>query len=148
MCHVTTMIRPLVEAIRQFKGKPFHSRDLTERLGYAPGYARNFISQATRQGLLIAAPKIGKREKTFTPNADIVKEIVLKGGKDKEELLEALGLNSKYLGEYVALKGFTVIDHDVDLDRLGERALAHKETWQEIVITNVGVPKKIMTIET
>jgi hypothetical protein len=89
-----------------------------------------------------------KEEKTFTPNAEIVKEIVLRGGKDKEELLEALGLHSKYLGEYVALKGFTVIDHDVDLDRFGERVLAHKETWHEIVITNVGVPKKIMTIET
>jgi len=145
---MTIMIRPLVEAIRQFKGKPFHTIDLTKRLGYTPGYARNFISQATRQGLLIAAPKVGKREKTFTPNAEIVKEIVLKGGKDKEELLEALGLHSKYLGEYVALKGFMVVDHDVDLDRLGERMLADEETFQEIVITNVGVPKNIIMIET
>lgn len=145
---MTVMMRPLVEAIRTFKTGPFRSRDLTERLGYAPGYARNFISQATRQGLLIAEHKKGGREKTFTPNARIVREIVLKGGKDKEELLEALGLHSKYLGEYVALRGFTVVDHAVDLHRLGERILALKEAGNEVVITNVGVPKKILTIET
>lgn len=146
--HVTVMMRPLVEAIRTFKAGPFRSRDLTDRLGYTQGYARNFISQATRQGLLIAEPKKGGREKTFVANARIIRQVVLKGGKDKEELLEALGLHSKYLGEYVALRGFTVVDHDVDFHRLGERILARNETGDEVVITNVGVPKKILTIET
>lgn len=144
---MTSMMHALVETIRTFKGRPFGTRDLAQRLGYAPGYARNFISQATREGLLVAQRGKGRREKTFTANPRIVKEIILKGGKDKEELLEALGLRSKYLGEYVALEGFTVVDHDVDLNRLGERIFAQKEKNDQVVITNLGVPKKILTIE-
>jgi hypothetical protein len=145
--HVTIMMRPFVEALRTFKREPFRSIDLVEKLGYATGYARNFLSQATRQGLLIAESRKGKREKTFRANPSVVKEIVLKGGKEKEELLEALGLHSRYAGEYVALKGFRVVDHDPDLYRLGERALSDTEAQDQLVITNVGVPRKIVTIE-
>jgi len=141
------MMRPFVEALRTFKRDPFRSIDLVEKLGYATGYARNFLSQATRQGLLIAESRKGKREKTFRANPSVVKEIVLKGGKEKEELLEALGLNSRYAGEYVALKGFRVVDHDVDLYRLGGRVLSDAEAQDELVITNVAVPRKIVTIE-
>ena len=147
ICHVTIMMRPFVEALRTFKREPFRSIDLVEKLGYATGYARNFLSQATRQGLLIAESRKGKREKTFRANPSVVKEIVLKGGKEKEELLEALGLHSRYAGEYVALKGFRVVDHDPDLYRLGERALSDAEAQDQLVITNVGVPRKIVTIE-
>jgi len=141
------MMRPLVEAIKMFKAEPFRSIDLVEKLGYAAGYARNFLSQATRQGLLIAEPRKGRKEKTFRANPSVVKEIVLRGGKDKEELLEALRLHSRYPGEYVALRGFTVVDHDLDLYRLGERVLPDMEGEDEIVITNVGIPKKAITIE-
>jgi len=147
MCHVTVMMRPFVEAVRRFKAEPFRSMDLVKKLGYAAGYARNFLSQATRQGLLIAESQQGKKEKTFRANPSVVKEIVLKGGKEKEELLEALGLNSKYLGEYVALRGFNVVDHDLDLYRLGERVFPGTQPRGEIVITNIGMPKKIVTIE-
>jgi hypothetical protein len=142
------MMRPFAEALRRFKWEPFRSRDLVEKLGYASGYARNFLSQATRQGLLIAESRRGSREKTFRANPNVVREIVLKGGKEKEELLEALGLHSRYAGEYVALRGFKVVDHDPDLYRLGERILSNAEAQEELVITNVGVPKKILTIET
>jgi len=117
------------------------------RRGYATGYSRNFLSQATRQHLLIAGPKEGKRKKTFMVNPSVIKKIILKGGKEKEELLEALGLRSKYLGEYVALKGFEVVDHDLNLYRLGDRVFSDVEEQDEIVITNVGIPKKIITIE-
>jgi len=142
------MMRPFAEALRRFKWEPFRSTDLVQKLGYASGYARNFLSQATRQGLIIAESRRGKREKTFRANPSVVREIVLKGGKEKEELLEALGLHSTYAGEYVALKGFRVIDHDADLYRLGERILSDAEAQGQLVITNVGVPKKIVTIET
>jgi len=141
------MIRPFVEAVRVFKSEPFRSADLVEKLGYATGYARNFLSQAVRQGLLIAESRKGKREKTFKANPNVVREIVLRGGKEKEEFLEALGLHSRYLGEYVALRGFRVVDHDLDLYRLGERVFSTREEQYEIVVTNVGTPKKIITVE-
>jgi len=147
MCHVTVMMRPFVEAVRRFKAEPFRSMDLVKKLGYAAGYARNFLSQATRQGLLIAESQEGKKEKTFRANPNVVKEIVLKGGKEKEELLEALGLYPRYPGEYVALRGFTVVDHDLDLYRLSERVLPDMEGEDKIVVTNVGIPKKAITIE-
>jgi len=140
-------MRPLVEAIRAFKSEPFRSVDLVKRLGYAAGYARNFLSQATRQGLLIAESKKGKKEKTFRVNPSMVREIVLRGGKEKEELLEALGLHSWYLHQYVALRGVRVVDHDADLYRLAERVFPNIEASDEVVITNVGTPKKIVTIE-
>ena len=142
------MMRPFAEALRRFKSEPFRSKDLVQKLGYASGYTRNFLSQATRQGLLIAESPGGKREKTFRANPSVVREIVLKGGKEKEELLQALGLHSRYAGEYVALKGFRVVDHDTDLYRLGERILSDAEAQGQLVITNVGVHKKIVTIET
>ena len=141
------MMRPFVEAIRTFRWEPFRSVDLVERLGYASGYARNFLSQATRQGLLIVESKRGKKEKTFRANPSVVREIVLRGGKEKTELLEALGLHSKFLGQYVALKGFSVVDHDTDLYRLAERIFPDTETQDDVVITNVGTPKKILTVE-
>jgi hypothetical protein len=141
------MMRPFVEAIRTFRWEPFRSVDLVERLGYASGYARNFLSQATRQGLLIVESKRGKKEKTFRANPSVVREIVLKGGKEKTELLEALGLHSKYQGQYVALKGFSVVDHDTDLYRLAERIFPDTKAQDEVVITNVGTPKKILTLE-
>jgi hypothetical protein len=141
------MMRPFVEAIRTFRWEPFRSVDLVERLGYASGYARNFLSQATRQGLLIVESKRGKKEKTFRANPSVVREIVLKGGKEKTELLEALGLHSKFLGQYVALRGFSVVDHDTDLYRLAERIFPDTEAQDEVVITNVGTPKKILTVE-
>jgi len=121
--------------------------DLVDRLGYASGYARNFLSQATREGLLVLESKKGKKEKTYRANPSLVREIVLRGGREKEELLEALGLHSKYRGEYVALRGFSVVDHDADLYRLAERIFPDTEAQDEVVITNVGTPKKIMTIE-
>jgi len=77
----------------------------------------------------------------------MVREVVLRGGKEKEELLEALGLHSKYLHQYVALRGFRVVDHDADLYRLAERIFPNIEASDEVVITSVGTPKKIMTIE-
>ena len=141
------MMRPFVEAIRTFRWEPFRSVDLVERLGYAGGYARNFLSQATRQGLLIVESKRGKREKTFRANPGVVREIVLRGGKEKEELLEALGLYAKFLGQYVALRGFSVVDHDANLYRLAERIFPDTEAQDEVVITNVGTPKKILTAE-
>jgi hypothetical protein len=141
------MNRPLVEAVRAFKSKPFRSVDLVERLGYAPGYARNFLSQATRQRLLIAESGRGRKEKTYRVHPDIVREVVLRGGKEKDELIAALGLRSKYLGEYVALRGFSVVDHDLDLYRLGERVFSNAETQNDIVITNVGTPRRIITVE-
>ena len=141
------MMRPFVEAIRTFRWEPFRSVDLVERLGYAGGYARNFLSQATRQGLLIVESKRGKREKTFRANPGVVREIVLRGGKEKEELLEALGLYAKFLGQYVALRGFIVVDHDANLYRLAERIFADTEAQDEVVITNVGKPKRMITIE-
>jgi len=141
------MMRPFVEAIRTFRWEPFRSVDLVERLGYASGYARNFLSQATRQGLLIVESKRGKKEKTFRANPSVVREIVLKGGKEKTELLEALGLHSKFLGQYVALRGFSVVDHDTDLYRLAERIFPDTEAQDDVIITNVGTPKKILTVE-
>ena len=141
------MMRPFVEAIRTFRWEPFRSVDLVERLGYASGYARNFLSQATRQGLLIVESKRGKKEKTYRANPSVVREIVLRGGKEKTELLEALGLHSKFLGQYVALKGFSVVDHDADLYRLAGRVFPDTEAQDEVVITNVGTPKTILTVE-
>jgi hypothetical protein len=141
------MMRPFAEAIRTFKSEPFRSGDLVERLGYASGYARNFLSQATRQGLLIVESKRGKKEKTYRANPNMVREIVLRGGKEKAELLEALGLHSKYRGQYVALKGFSVVDHDTDLYGLAERIFPDTEAQDDVVITNVGTPKKILTVE-
>ena len=77
----------------------------------------------------------------------MVREIVLRGGEEKEELLEALGLHSKFLGQYVALRGFSVVDHDADLYRLAERIFPDTEAQDDLVITNVGTPKKILTVE-
>lgn len=73
----------------------------------------------------------------------MLKEIVLRGGggSDKEELLDALGLRSKYIGEYVALRGFEVLHHDLDLYRLGEEEFVNKEARRRVVVTNAGVPK-------
>ena len=68
-----------------------------EKLGYATGYARNFLSQATLQGLLIAESRKGKKEKTFKANPNVVRAIVLRGGKEKEEFLEALGFTQDIL---------------------------------------------------
>jgi len=141
------MMRPFIEAVRKFKLKPFRTADLVEKLGYATGYARNFLSQARRQRLLIAGPEERRRGKTFMVNPSVIRKIILKGGRDKEELIEALGLHSKYLGEYIALKGFEVVDHDLNLYTLGGRIFSDVEGQDEIVVTNVGVPKKIITIE-
>jgi len=80
-------------------------------------------------------------------NPSVIKKIILRGGREKKEPVEALGLHSKYLGEYIALKGFEVVDHDLNLYRLGERVFSDVEGQDEIVITNVGIPKKIVTVE-
>jgi hypothetical protein len=77
----------------------------------------------------------------------VVRPIVLRGGNDKKEFLEALGLGSRHQGEYVALKGFEVADHDADLYRLGERVFTNREAQRKIVVTIVGVPKNIITVE-
>ncbi len=140
-------MKPFFEAVREFKSSPFKSTDLVKRLGYASGYVRNFLSQARREGLLVAESKTGKRVKTFRANPRVVKDIVLGGGKEKERLIDAMGLRSKYLGEYVALNGFEVVDHDQDLYRLGERMFSNRDALRRIVVTNVGVPKKIITVE-
>jgi len=76
-----------------------------------------------------------------------VREIVLRGGKEEEELLEALGLHSKFLGQYVALREFNVVDHDANLYRLAERIFADTKAQDEVIITNVGKPKRMITIE-
>jgi len=147
MCHVTFMNAAFVEAVRMFKSEPFCAADFVGKLGYTPGYARNFLSQATREGLLIAESARGRKGKNFRVDPDVIREVVLRGGKEKDELIEALGLRSKYLGEYVALRGFSVVDHDLDLYRLGERVFSNAETHGEIVVTNVGTPKRIITVE-
>lgn len=142
------MARALFEAVRTFKSKPFTAADLVERLGYAAGYARNFLSQATRKGLIIREAGTGKRRKAFRVNQSVVKETILGGvQEEKDEMIGALGLRSGYLGEYVALRGFTVVDHDLDLYKLAERIFSNKELEDEVVITNVGLPKKIITVE-
>ncbi len=144
---MTLVLRPFFEAIKAFKSGPFRSADLVKKLGYASGYVRNFLSQATRQGLIISESKARKRDRIFRVNPRVVRGVVLRGGKEREELLEAMGLRAKYLGEYVALKGFDVVDHDLDFYRLGERVFSNKKAEGEIVITNVGVPRKVITIE-
>ncbi len=141
------MIKPFYEAIRRFRSEPFRAVDVVKKLGYAEGYARNFLSQATRQGFLIGEHGKARREKTFRANPLIVREIVLRSGKDKEALLNALGLTAKYAGEYVAMRGFEVVDHDIDLYELGERVFSDEEARNEVVITSIGVPKKILTFE-
>jgi len=147
ICHVTVMMRPIVETLSTFGAEPFRPRDLVDRLGYASGYARNFLSQARRQELIIVEQNKVKKEKKFRLNPNVVREVVMKGGREKEELLDALGLHTKYRGQYVALKGFKVVDHDPDLQRLGDRVFPHIDAPDGIVITNVGRPKKFIAIE-
>ena len=45
------------------------------------------------------------------------------------------------------MRGFSVVDHDADVYRLAERVFPDTEAQDEVVITNVGTPKKILTAE-
>lgn len=142
------MTRALFQAIRAFKSEPFTVGEFVEKLGYAVGYTRNFLSQATREGSILHEASTGKRSKAFMINQAVVKNVILGGAQDeKQELIGALGLRARYNGEYVALRGFTVIDHDLDPYRLAERVFSSKEPEPDVVITNVGLPKKIITVE-
>jgi len=145
--NVAMMIKPVLEVVRAFKSRPFASRDLAKRLSYASGYVTNFLSQVTRQGLLLAESKAGKREKSFRANPAVVREIVRGGGKDKEELLDAIGLAQSTLGSRSLWKD----SRSLTMMRIsigwGERVFSNKEGLGKIVVTNVGLPKKIITVE-
>lgn len=75
----------------------------SSRAGRETGLRRRLrkeLPQATRQAPLIAESKKGNKKKTFRLNPNVVRETALRGGKEKEELLEALGVHSEYVGRF------------------------------------------------
>ena len=70
----------------------------------------------------------------------------MKGGEEKKNIIEALGLEGEYSGAYVALLNGEVVDYDDDLYALSDRVFANYGL-DEVVVTNVGVPRKIITME-
>ena len=136
-----------MRALRTFGLGPFKARDFAERLGYSEGYVRNVISKAVASGEVLAyVSDEDKRVKVYRINSSIIRKAILKGGEKKKNIIEALGLESEYSGAYVALLNGEVVDYDDDLYALSDRVFANYGL-DEVVVTNVGVPGKIITME-
>lgn len=144
---VIKMREILLRALTMFRWSPFTVNDLADKVGYSEGYVRNVLSEAVKSGeALTRVVEADKRKKMYRVNLKVVESAVLKGGKERERVIEALGLTKEYHGEYVVLINGKVIDHDDDLYALSERAFARYNP-DEIIVTNVGRPKKMITIE-
>lgn len=144
---VIKMRETLLKALKIFKWSPFTVNDLADKVGYSEGYVRNILSEAAKSGeVLTQVVEVDKRKRMYRVNLKVVERAVLKGGKEKERVIETLGLTKEYQGEYVALINGEVIDHDEDLYALSERAFARYKP-DEIIVTNVGRPNRIITIE-
>ena len=137
----------LLMALSVFGFRFFRARELAERLGYSEGYVKNLISKAVASGKVTSyVSDEDKRVKIYRINPVAIKNAILRGGREKEGVIEALGLKEKYSGGYVALVEGEVVDHDEDLYALSDRVFASYPP-EKIVLTNVGVPKKMITIE-
>ena len=137
----------VLRALRTFGLGPFKARDFAERLGYSEGYVRNVISEAVASGEVLAyVSDEDKRVKVYRINSSIIRKAILKGGEEKKNIIEALGLEGEYSGAYVALLNGEVVDYDDDLYALSGRVFANYGL-DEVVVTNVGVPRKIITME-
>ena len=138
------MMRPFVEAVRMFKSQPFGSygkaglrywlRKEFPEPGDSAGTAHSRIKKRKEREDLQGEPK---RSQGDCPERR----------KGEGGISRSIGVHSRYLGEYVALRGFMVVDHGLDLHRLGQRVFSTREEQDEIVVTNVGTPKKIVTVE-
>jgi len=137
----------VLRALRAFGLGPFKARDFAKRLGYSEGYVRNVISEAVASGEVLAyISDEDKRAKVYRINSTIIRKAILKGGEEKKNIIEALGLEGKYSGAYVALLNGEVVDYDDDLYALSDRVFTNYGL-DEVVVTNVGIPRKITTME-
>jgi len=137
----------VLRALRVFGLRPFKARDFAKRLGYSEGYVRNVISEAVASGEVLAyVCEEDKRAKVYRINSTIIRKAILKGGEEKKNIIEALGLEGKYSGAYVALLNGEVVDYDDDLYALSDRVFTNYGS-DEVVVTNVGIPRKITTME-
>ena len=136
-----------LKALRAFKWSSFTISDLATELGYNEGYVRNAIGEAVKAAEVTKqVVDADKRRRAYRVNPKVVERAVRKGGEEKEKVIRALGLEREYCGKYVALLNGKAVDCDEDLYALSDRVFA-KHNPDEIVVTNVGLPKKIITIE-
>jgi len=137
----------VLRALRVFGLRPFKARDFAKRLGYSEGYVRNVISEAVASGEVLAyVSDEDKRAKVYRINLTIIRKAILKGGEEKKNIIEALGLEGEYSGAYVALLNGEVVDYDDDLYALSDRVFTNYGL-DEVVVTNVGIPRRITTME-
>ncbi len=133
-------------SIYQFGKKPFTFQEFIKLTKYKKGYGRNLITQLKKEQILLTIPAEGdKRERCYKLNWKTIRQLIIAGGTEKQLIIKSLPI-SNYTSEYVALKNFEVIDHDLDLLHLTQRVY-RKRMDPDVVLTNVGPPKQVITHE-
>jgi len=141
------VVNAILTALSVFGLRPFKAREFAEKLGYSQGYVKNLISKAVASGEVVSHVSVDdKRVKIYRINPAVIKDAIMRGGKEKEGIIESLGLKGKYSGGYVALLEGGVVDYDEDLYALSDRVFAEHPA-EEIIVTNVGIPRKMITLE-
>jgi len=141
------VINAILTALGVFGLRPFKAKEFAEKLGYSQGYVKNLISKAVASGDVVSYVSADdKRVKIYRINPAMIKDAILRGGKEKEEVIESLGLKGKHSGSYVALLEGEVVDYDEDLYALSDRVFAVHPA-EKIFVTNVGIPRKMITLE-
>ncbi|MHA1300750.1 MAG: hypothetical protein ACTSO9_15140 [Candidatus Helarchaeota archaeon] len=132
--------------IYQFGKTPFTFQEFITKTKYKESYGRNLINKLAKKNIIETLPnQEDKRSRLYRLNWKKIKELIILGGKERENIINNLDLE-QYLHEYVALKNFEVIDHDIDLFLLTQR-IYRKGSDPDIVVTNVGIPKKMIIHE-
>ena len=127
--------------VYQFGNNPFTFQQFIKRTNYKKSYGRNLINKLSKMRILEVLPNdIDKRTRIYKLNWKRIMEFMIKREIEKDIILNNLNLE-KYLHEYVALKNFEVVDHDIDLIQLTQRIFKNGDD-PEIFITNIGEPKK------
>ncbi|MFX0135140.1 MAG: hypothetical protein ACFFDN_15970, partial [Candidatus Hodarchaeota archaeon] len=107
--------------VYQFKNNPFTFQQFIKKTSYKKSYGRNLINKLSKMQILEVLPNdMDKRTRLYKLNWKKIIEFVIQREIEKDIIFNNLNLE-KYLHEYVALKNFEVLDHDIDLIQLTQR---------------------------
>lgn len=136
----------MASQIFQFGQKAFSFQEFLQLTQYQEKYGRNVIAELSRKQILeVISSMSDKRARLYKLRWPAIKQLIIEGKEDKDAIINGLNL-SQYEHQYIVIKNFEVIDHDIDLLNLVQRVF--KENIDpDVVITNVGIPKQMIIYE-
>jgi hypothetical protein len=136
----------MASQIFQFGQKAFSFQEFLQLTQYKEKYGRNVIAELSRKQILeVISSMSDKRARLYKLRWPAIKQLIIEGKEDKDAIINGLNL-SQYEHQYIVIKNFEVIDHDIDLLNLVQRVF--KENIDpDVVITNVGIPKQMIIYE-